>query len=79
MRKYLLQIKDGIQRFGKFVASVVNVVLLTLVYAFGVGFTSIVSKIVKKDFLILKPRKKSSFWRDHEDHPPTEENLGRMF
>ena len=55
--------KKGISGFGQNISALVNFLLLSLVYLFGVGFTSILSKILKKDFLEVKLSKdKKTYW-----------------
>ena len=61
MIEFLKDIKAGTKIFGDDIASIVNFILLTIVYFFGVGLTSLVAKISGKHFLELKT-KKSSYW-----------------
>jgi hypothetical protein len=77
--KYLRSIYGKFQAFGKRVSGVVNYVFLSIVYAFGVGATSIIAKISGKSFLVLRPRDQESYWREHEQRPATLEELRRMF
>ena len=44
-------IKEGMQEFGHTITAVVNFVLLTVVFVFGVGLISVISKVAKKKFL----------------------------
>ena len=62
---FLKGIKSGQKRFGESIATIVNSVLLSLVYFFGVGITSIFAKISRKHFLDLKLEKsKESYWEE---------------
>lgn len=56
--------KEGQKIFGETIAIIVNSILLGLVYFFGVGLTSIVSKIFGRKFLDLKPENKETYWED---------------
>jgi hypothetical protein len=54
----------GFKGFSQNIALIVNTVLLTLVYVIGVGVTSMIAKIFKKQFLEIKLSKKNSYWSD---------------
>ena len=60
---YFIAFKKGISEFGQNISTLVNFILLSIVYLFGVGFTSIVSKIFEKKFLETKLSKnKKTYW-----------------
>ena len=69
----------GFKRFGHTFATVVNFVLLTIVYIIGVGLTSIVAKAVGKSFLNTKKRRKPSYWEDKNLTKEPKENYYRQF
>ena len=53
----------GFSEFGENIGLIINSILLTFVYVFGVGLTSIIAKIFKKHFLEMKIEKKQkSYW-----------------
>ena len=53
------------KQFGEKITTVVNTVLLLLVYVVGVGLTSIIARIFRKHFLERKTSKqKTSYWSD---------------
>ena len=54
--------KKGISKFGQNISTLVNFMLLSLVYLLGVGFTSILSKLLKKNFLDTKISNKKTYW-----------------
>ena len=57
--------KKGFNMFGETIATLVNSVLLFIVYVVGIGLTSLAAKLVKKRFLELKIEKdKESYWSD---------------
>ena len=69
-KSFLKGVKSGQRKFGESIAVIVNSILLSFVYFFGVGITSILAKISRKHFLDLKPYKsRNSYWE--------ELNLGR--
>jgi len=57
----LKDLREGNKMFGDDIASLINFVLLTVVYFLGVGITSIIAKISGKRFLELKKRE-DSYW-----------------
>jgi len=64
-QKILLIIWDAIKSAWKIISTVINSLLLTLVYIFGIGLTSIISKILGKRFLETKPdSKERTYWTD---------------
>jgi len=62
--KFFTGFKDGFKDFAQLITKIVNSILLTIVYFVGVGPTSIVAKIVKKDFLDIDKRRKNTYWTD---------------
>tara|TARA_B100000315_G_C14167458_1_gene402973 strand:- start:186 stop:431 length:246 start_codon:yes stop_codon:yes gene_type:complete len=56
--------KSGTKLFGNTIATLINTILLTLVYFIGVGITTLFAKIRKKHFLQNKPTSKDSYWSD---------------
>ncbi len=51
VKDFLLGMKEGFSSFGFGVTGVVNFVLLSFVYVFGVGLTSVAAKATGKRFL----------------------------
>ena len=63
MRKtmlFLIGFKEGIRRFGQSVSTLINSVLLSIVYFFGVGFSFIFAKLFGKHFLETKISRKKN-------------------
>ena len=57
--------KEGQKLFGETIAIIVNTLLLTIVYLIGIGLTSVIAKIFKKNFLELEPSSKiKTYWKD---------------
>lgn len=64
-RSFFSDIKKGMEAFGLCIAALVNTILLGLVYAVGVGFTSLLAKICGKHFLDTSIRDdEASYWLD---------------
>lgn len=64
-RKFVTSVGKGMKEFGEKIATVVNTILLLLVYIVGVGVTSLIARIFRKHFLEKKTSKKaSSYWSD---------------
>jgi len=57
------ELKKGQKEFGHDVAAIINTIILTFVYIFGVGFTHLFSLLFNKKFL-EKEEKKGSYWED---------------
>ena len=53
--------KNGMQNFGKSIVTIINTILLLLVYILGVGLTALFAKITGKKFLETE-LKKGSYW-----------------
>ncbi|MBI2653405.1 hypothetical protein HYX02_01200 [Candidatus Woesearchaeota archaeon] len=64
LKQFFSGFKKGMKNFGQNIALIVNSALLSIVYFIGVGFTSIISKIVRKHFLDTKLSKKATYWHD---------------
>lgn len=59
--------QDGIKEFGLNVSTIVNTILLAIVYIIGVGITSIIAKIAGKHFVdvnLKKSKKAKTYWKD---------------
>jgi hypothetical protein len=70
LRDFFTGFKKGQKGFGESISSIINSVLLGIVYVLGVGLTSIFAKIFGKRFLEKKiDSQKKSYWQ--------ELNLGR--
>ena len=56
-------LKGGMKSFGECLSTIVNTVLLLIVYIIGVGFTSLFAKISRKHFLESgTSKKRKSYW-----------------
>ena len=62
---FFADIKEGFKLYGEVIATVVNSVLLTIVYVIGVGLTSIFTKVIGKKFLEMKIDDSSeTYWNE---------------
>lgn len=71
-------IKKVLEPIGKVISTIINFILLGVVYFIGIGLTSIIAKLFGKHFLDLKP-KKGSNWTEHKITKEPKENYYRMF
>lgn len=72
--------KEGQQEFGKTISIIINSILLTVVYFFGVGLTSIFAKIFRKHFLDLKINENiKTYWTELNLTKKTREEYFRQF
>ena len=64
--QFFKNFKQGMEMFGQIISTIINSLLLFLVYIIGVGLTSIISKFIfRKHFLDLKISKdKETYWED---------------
>jgi len=56
-------IYKGMKEFSQIITTIVNSILLSAVYILGIGLTSVVAKVMKKDFMNLK-KKSDTYWTD---------------
>jgi len=64
-REFIEGYKEGQKLFGETIASIINSLLLTIVYFIGVGLTSIFSRIFGKRFMDINiDKSSSSYWTD---------------
>ena len=75
--KFFIGLKDGFGAIPKFIANVVNFILLSIVYFLGVGPVSVISKLIGKHFLDIK--KTGSTWIDRSKEKIKEEDNYRQF
>lgn len=80
IKAFFSGIKEGQKNFGEDIQSVINFIMLTLVYFFGVGITSIFAKIFNKHFLDLKVLKKEkTYWKNYDKRDKKMEEYYRQF
>jgi len=63
-KQFFRGFRKGMGNFGYNIAIIINTILLTVVYIFGVGLTFIFAKIFRKHFLETKLSKKDTYWHD---------------
>lgn len=66
-RPFFLGFKEGMHLFSSRISLLVNSILLFLVYIIGVGFSSVVGRIIGKQFLTLHLDKKAATYWEHLD------------
>jgi len=69
---------EGFKSFGLVISTIVNFILLMIVYFTAVGLTSIIGKIFKKEFLNSKKRKKT-YWKNRKLEKMSLKESKRMF
>tara|TARA_Y100000310_G_scaffold336305_1_gene420452 strand:- start:261 stop:503 length:243 start_codon:yes stop_codon:yes gene_type:complete len=80
MKIFIEGFKEGQSEFGETIAVIINSILLTFVYVFGVGLTSIIGKIMGKRFLHSeKEKNKKSYWKDLNLEKEKIENYYKQF
>ena len=71
--------KQGFRNFSHAITNLVNFVLLLIVYLFGIGLVSVISKIFRKHFLELKKTNSKSNWHEHKVTRQQLDKYYRMF
>ncbi|MBS3172175.1 hypothetical protein J4438_01165 [Candidatus Woesearchaeota archaeon] len=56
--------KEGTKKFGENISTLVNVILLSFVYFFGVGISRLIIKLSGKKLLDKKFENKQTYWSD---------------
>jgi len=77
---FIEELKEGQKEFGHDISAIINSALLTFVYVFGVGLTSLTAKIFGKKFIDLRIEKKNkTYWEDLNLGKKTKEEYYRQF
>ena len=64
-KSFFSGVREGFTFFGECITTLVNSILLAIVYLIGVGLTSLVSRLFRKSFIDLGLKPKSeSYWID---------------
>lgn len=64
IKKFLKGFSKGVKEFN-YLHTIVNLIVLTFVYIFGIGFTLIIARFNNKKFLEVEITKnKDSYWSD---------------
>ena len=72
-------IKTVLEPISKAISSIINFVLLSLVYLVGIGTVSIFAKIFGKHFLDIKKQNRKSNWYEHKLEKQPLEKYYRTF
>jgi len=80
MKEIFTGFKKGMNNFNNLISTLVNSILLLIVYILGVGLTSITAKIIGKHFLQKKTSKKvKTYWSDINLNQKVKEDYYRQF
>jgi len=63
LKQFFNGFQKGVKNFSDNISTIINFLLLSMVYLIGVGLTSITAKIFGKHFLDMK-KKKDSYWHN---------------
>jgi hypothetical protein len=78
-----MKVPKSLKKFHKtfmlVTTSIVNFILLSLVYFIGVGLTSIIAKVLGKSFLDLGKKNKKSYWVTKEESKKKLEEYYKQF
>lgn len=81
LKQVFTSLHHALKRWGLFMSSVVNFILLIPVYLLGVGVPALGMRYFsKKHFLDMHPPKKGdTYWQDHVVKKPSRDSSRRMF
>ena len=79
LKKIWHTVKSVLEPIGKAISSIVNFVLLLIVYVLGIGPVSCIAKLFGKHFLDLKNTNKKSNWHEHKVTKQPVETYYRTF
>ncbi|MFH1408784.1 MAG: hypothetical protein ABIH34_02665 [Nanoarchaeota archaeon] len=68
IRAWFSDLGSGFRSFGETIMVIVNTLLLSVVYLFGVGITSLIARLSGKQFLALKTDEKE---KSYYEVPPS--------
>lgn len=78
MKEFIDGFKEGFKSYGQFFATIVNSILLTLVYFIGVGLSSMMLKMMGKKHL-KKNKRQDSYWEQYNLSKRDEDYYYRQF
>ena len=80
IKEFFGGLKEGQKNFGDNISIIVNSILLSIVYFFGVGLTSLVARAFKVKFLETKINQKTeTYWETINQENKKEESYYRQF
>lgn len=66
LKKIWNAVKAALEPVANIISSIVNFILLSIVYFIGIGAVSLSAKLFKKHFLEIKKQNKQSNWHEHK-------------
>lgn len=79
IKNFFTGLKEGFESFASIIVSIVNYVLLSLLYSFGIGPVSIIAKVRKKHFIELGKEKRDSYWVQRKEEKQNLEDHYKMY
>lgn len=78
MKSFFKGIKEGNKFFAEAITTLINTVILTIVYILGIGITAMIAKIIGKNFLELNTNN-NTYWKDLNIEKKPKEHYYRQF
>ncbi|MFH1399892.1 MAG: hypothetical protein ABIH41_00075 [Nanoarchaeota archaeon] len=78
MNRILASLLKGFKRFGQHITTLINSILLSIVYILGVGITSLIARIAGKKFMDTSSRRKTT-WTDLDIDKRATDSYFRQF
>ena len=79
LNRFFHGFRRGLKETGSAIISIINSVLLTVVYLLGVGLPSLAARVFKKEFLETKTGHTSTYWSELNLRKNPIEKYARQF
>ncbi|MBI2564877.1 hypothetical protein HYV79_02705 [Candidatus Woesearchaeota archaeon] len=80
MMRGLKALHKALKKFSLAVQTVINIILLTVVYFISIGLTSLIAKrIFKKTFLAINKESRDSYWINEQSTTKQKNEYYRLF
>ncbi|HIH24087.1 TPA: hypothetical protein HA251_03575 [Candidatus Woesearchaeota archaeon] len=64
-REFLRGMRNGMKLFGDNITIIVNTIVLTIVYFFGIGITALIARLAGKKFIDKSINKRTkTYWKE---------------
>lgn len=77
--RFLKRALHPLRVLSEFMSKIITVIVLTIVYIFGIGPLSLLGLIFRKDFIGQKRRETNSYWLKSSQPEPTLEKMKKLY
>ncbi len=79
IKKHFIDVSAGFHAFGRSISTVVNTMLLGMVYVIGIGAAAVIARMRQKHFLDMAIDRRASYWLDLDLKKKPREEYDRQF